>query len=282
MFRHAPRPITEPGKGSYWQLDVSGGEGYKRPRKRRTRASKANPSDDDDGDEMSDVDEETGGLEARPQSSYAGSSQYSSPSSSHSMAPSLSRSTVDDVHIDPELRVEGGHVVGEGRTRPGSRRFNSPYANAPPPRYTQSAPVGAFSTPALAAAPEVGPHSQPSAQFGQSSFVQQSFAMPQRGQDVGQVAQQSRNAHVMPQSGPETEYARDQVGSVPTRRIRGYTVPTPSSESASQEMIQSQAHARVRTSQHSSTSTGSVSSSGSSQNWGALSSMDTRGKGRAM
>ncbi|KAF8135202.1 hypothetical protein EV363DRAFT_1160371, partial [Boletus edulis] len=34
VFQHVPRPITEPGKGSYWQLDVSKGEGYKRTRKR--------------------------------------------------------------------------------------------------------------------------------------------------------------------------------------------------------------------------------------------------------
>ncbi|KAF8120360.1 hypothetical protein EV363DRAFT_1478330, partial [Boletus edulis] len=37
VFQHVPRPITEPGKGSYWQLDVSKGEGYKRTRKRRPK-----------------------------------------------------------------------------------------------------------------------------------------------------------------------------------------------------------------------------------------------------
>ncbi|KAG2087711.1 uncharacterized protein F5147DRAFT_553499, partial [Suillus discolor] len=34
VFKHVPRAITETGKGSYWQLDCSGGEGYKRPCKR--------------------------------------------------------------------------------------------------------------------------------------------------------------------------------------------------------------------------------------------------------
>ncbi|KAJ6608156.1 hypothetical protein B0H10DRAFT_1680054, partial [Mycena sp. CBHHK59/15] len=34
VFRTMQRPVTEPGKGSYWELDVSGGEGYKRARKR--------------------------------------------------------------------------------------------------------------------------------------------------------------------------------------------------------------------------------------------------------
>ncbi|KAJ6570046.1 hypothetical protein DFH09DRAFT_838052, partial [Mycena vulgaris] len=34
VFRSIQRPVTEPGKGSYWELDISGGESYKRPRKR--------------------------------------------------------------------------------------------------------------------------------------------------------------------------------------------------------------------------------------------------------
>ncbi|KAJ7765821.1 hypothetical protein DFH07DRAFT_690882, partial [Mycena maculata] len=34
VFKSMQRPVTEPGKGSYWELDVSQGEGYKRPRKR--------------------------------------------------------------------------------------------------------------------------------------------------------------------------------------------------------------------------------------------------------
>lgn len=244
--------------------------------------SKTTPSDDDE-DEMSEVDEETDGhspLETRPQSSHAGSS----PSSSQGIAPNPSRSVVDDANIDPELRVEGSHVVGEGRTRAGSRRHNSPYPpNPPPSRYTQSAPV-AFSTPGFGAAPEIGPQVQ-SAQFGQSSFAQPTFAMPQRGQDVGQTVApslpQTRSAPIVPgaASRPGVEYTRDQ-GVLPTRRIRGYTVPTQSGES--QGLGQSQTHSRVRSSQDSITSTGSVSSSGSSQTWGAQPSVNTKGKGRAM
>lgn len=35
VFCHSPRPLTDPGKGSYWHLNFSGGEGNKRPRKRK-------------------------------------------------------------------------------------------------------------------------------------------------------------------------------------------------------------------------------------------------------
>ncbi|KAI0309952.1 hypothetical protein OF83DRAFT_1025015, partial [Amylostereum chailletii] len=33
-FKRVQRPITEPGKGSYWMIDVTQGEGNKRQRKR--------------------------------------------------------------------------------------------------------------------------------------------------------------------------------------------------------------------------------------------------------
>jgi len=35
VFRKVPRGLTQMGKGCYWELDLSGGEGHKRPRKRR-------------------------------------------------------------------------------------------------------------------------------------------------------------------------------------------------------------------------------------------------------
>ncbi|KAJ6476399.1 fork head domain-containing protein, partial [Mycena sanguinolenta] len=35
VFRKIPRDVTHMGKGCYWELDLSRGEGHKRPRKRR-------------------------------------------------------------------------------------------------------------------------------------------------------------------------------------------------------------------------------------------------------
>ncbi|KAF8645859.1 hypothetical protein AX16_007517 [Volvariella volvacea WC 439] len=67
VFRRCSRPITEPGKGSYWELDVSNGEGYKRERKRRpknrsgagsrrsTRAEEDFDDDEDDDDDLSET-----------------------------------------------------------------------------------------------------------------------------------------------------------------------------------------------------------------------------------
>lgn len=40
-FRKVPRPISEPGKGSFWVVDYSQGEGNKRERKRRKKPTKA-------------------------------------------------------------------------------------------------------------------------------------------------------------------------------------------------------------------------------------------------
>ncbi|KAB5596216.1 Forkhead box protein J3 [Ceratobasidium theobromae] len=40
-FEKVPRPITEPGKGSYWTVNLNGPEGTRRIRKRRSKKAKA-------------------------------------------------------------------------------------------------------------------------------------------------------------------------------------------------------------------------------------------------
>ncbi|KAF8628554.1 hypothetical protein AX15_003822 [Amanita polypyramis BW_CC] len=58
VFRNTARPITEPGKGSYWELDISQGEGYKRARKRRNKKSQRRQGQESDSDSASADDEE--------------------------------------------------------------------------------------------------------------------------------------------------------------------------------------------------------------------------------
>lgn len=153
VFQHVPRPITEPGKGNYWQLDVSGGEGYKRPRKRRPKNRML--ASEEEEEEASEIDDD------RP-----------SPMDPTRLGRSSS-TPVEDANIDPGLRSEG-HVVGEGRTRSATRRAGagSPYPSQSP-RYQQGPlPVIAGQDGSVAG--------QPAALFGQPSFGQSGFpAYPQ-------------------------------------------------------------------------------------------------------
>ncbi|KAG5220923.1 forkhead box protein [Salix suchowensis] len=101
VFRNTARPITEPGKGSYWELDISQGEGYKRERKRRkkTASSSQSTAEDDEGS-----DENDDGSTSPP-------------------------ATQMDLNVDPQLRNEG-HSVDGMRLRSNSRRA-SPYLHHP-------------------------------------------------------------------------------------------------------------------------------------------------------
>lgn len=158
VFKNVPRAITEPGKGSYWQLDCSGGEGYKRPRKRRSKSARAALEQCDDDDSSSEGDMQ--GTTAPQAGVPAGSNHppnHSSPAAS------------DDSYIDPELR-QGSHIVGEGRTRSVSRRptTTSPYpvpGSQHSPRYLQS---------------QLPPHGslESAPRFGQPSFGQGGFGRP--------------------------------------------------------------------------------------------------------
>ncbi|KAG2351869.1 hypothetical protein BDR07DRAFT_1441182 [Suillus spraguei] len=158
VFKHVPRAITEPGKGGYWQLDCSGGEGYKRPRKRRSKSARAALEQSDDDDSSSEADTE--GANLPPTGMPTGSSH-----TPHHSSPAAS----DDSYPDPELR-QGSHIVGEGRTRSASRRSGtSPYPVLGPsqqsPRYLQNQ------------LPTHG-NTESAPRFGQPSFGQGGFGRP--------------------------------------------------------------------------------------------------------
>lgn len=105
-FRRVEKPITEPGKGSYWVVDYSRGEGTKRPRKRNKQGKKTRSG---------------------VQTAQDAKEENISPDDEDSF-PSPAASLLDN-HSDTSLhRV---HQVGHGRTRSvtrvGVRRENSPY-----------------------------------------------------------------------------------------------------------------------------------------------------------
>ena len=104
-FRRIQKPITEPGKGSYWVVDYSKGSGTKRPRKRNKPGKKAqegglvDAKEEQESPEVGDEDEEL-------------------------MSPS------DGTHD----MSYAGHQVGQGyartATRSIARRGGSPYGRA--------------------------------------------------------------------------------------------------------------------------------------------------------
>lgn len=303
VFRPVPRPITDPGKGSYWQLDVSGGEGYKRARKRRSRASRASHShsEEDDEEDTSELDDETDGSlpEMRPQPVLGCPSQHSAASL---QGMSGSRFPTDNTVIDPELRGDGGHLVGEGRTRPGSRRTNS--AGTPYPSVIPSSRNLHTTTPANL---DLSSYSQP-VWSGQSCFVQTAlqsgqahgqgsgrassvpaptsyeYALSVSGVSSAHMPQQTTNLPAIhqPSLGPGLEYGCEPGHLISAQSVQSYA---DQAQSVSPARGGSRVHSRLRSSPElppstSTTTTTSSSSVLSSQSWSFTAS--SKGKGRAI
>ena len=151
MFQNKPRPITEPGKGSYWVLDVSKGEGYKRPRIRKTRAEKREAAAQamtamSTSNLGTPTPAETRAVTFRKTQTPMTSGSKSSTSNkdkagfatdsedSPTRAPFPGSSPVagspidDNANIDPTLRgLDQGHIVGQGRLRSKRDNRSSPY-----------------------------------------------------------------------------------------------------------------------------------------------------------
>ncbi|TFY50920.1 hypothetical protein EVJ58_g10830 [Rhodofomes roseus] len=130
VFRRLAKPITEPGKGSYWTVDLAAGEGNKRERKRTKRSGRTQ------------YNQRTTQADAPSTSRYAakenssseeeGDGQFRRPSHSQSLptTPYLSRPMYNPPHVDPALLQ--GHFVGQGRMLPprSPRLGPAPYARS--------------------------------------------------------------------------------------------------------------------------------------------------------
>lgn len=160
VFRNILRPITEPGKGRYWVLDISDGEGYKRERKRRSRKLRFGEGDDDDDDDLSDDE-------------GAGSSSTGSPVPSGS------------VSVQQQQEPQSGAC----RIR-SSPRATSPYPQpgASTTAFSSQAGYGTGPIPAAGASQSYHRVDTSSSQaafgragFGESTYRQHSFGQPSLG-----------------------------------------------------------------------------------------------------
>ncbi|RDB25875.1 Forkhead box protein I1 [Hypsizygus marmoreus] len=94
IFKHIGREITEPGKGGYWELDISKGDGYKRPRKRRSKQDRDIVAGDY---EMSEESEDSSpGPSGTPQEPSSGASRSRTPklSAPYPVRPSAGQPTI--------------------------------------------------------------------------------------------------------------------------------------------------------------------------------------------
>ncbi|KAF8629957.1 hypothetical protein AX17_005523 [Amanita inopinata Kibby_2008] len=127
VFRRTPRPITEPGKGNYWELDVSRGEGYKRERKRRNKRQfqYATQENDSDSDSVSVDDEDYSDI----------SSRHSEPSSNVAGATTLvpqEIGTIGPFRTVPIMRRSSPYPreTGSSRVPTPMRTYTSDYAHS--------------------------------------------------------------------------------------------------------------------------------------------------------
>ena len=150
-FRRIAKPITEPGKGSYWVVDYTRGVGTKRPRKRRDKRSK---NAQDDAMQVDDSDKDAKEEEASEDEGF--------PSPAHS-----SQGIPSD--------YGRSHQVGHSRptARTGPRRGGSPYAT-PTNALTQVRHGRHDSAPNLPPLQDTRqyPMGYPSSPFGQGTFSQ--------------------------------------------------------------------------------------------------------------
>lgn len=168
VFRNTHRSITEPGKGAYWELDISEGEGYKRERKRR-KQNRPRRGDDAEEDQIADDDcdssrssnagspsaeEYMHGFPAGPSSTAASASNASRahrgrpatrrmspyPQGTPQMLPFAGSSQPIRHHSQPQAGINSQHVYQPSTVDPRSTMLNSGSAS-PQPSFGQSSLV---------------------------------------------------------------------------------------------------------------------------------------------
>jgi len=153
-FAKISRPITEPGKGAYWTVDLEAGEGNKRPRKRNKKPRKGQQPnvaheeeiiDDDDEEDLtgSEVSRsfspETGAARDRPPFNR-NRSTHDRPTYSYPPPPPPSAGMSKQSSSKSAQQAYNGHVSGpHPASRPGHLAPASLGGN---PRRLPPGPVG--------------------------------------------------------------------------------------------------------------------------------------------
>ncbi|RXW18765.1 hypothetical protein EST38_g7082 [Candolleomyces aberdarensis] len=113
VFRNVHRPLTEPGKGNYWEIDHSKGEGYKRDRKRKSRKGKearSRSEDFDDDDDFTEAD--FGMMMESDQSDSSRGSRVSSSRANRRVSPYSSPSHGTSRRLEASPRLQYSTTAG--------------------------------------------------------------------------------------------------------------------------------------------------------------------------
>lgn len=225
-FRKVPRPVTDPGKGSYWIVDYSQGEGNKRLRKRNKKPTKAL------------LARKAAEERARQGQQAAGPSNTRSDSEDSNMSGHSAFGAFDDSAIDPALSAQG-HRIGTQRPAPRTRiRANPPYTNRLSSSESSGSPEPLRhhrpSTSSLGHQPShMNPASHaPALTQNQPAFGQPSLRFPVtfgasgQGSSPVSISRSTNLEPVMPtEPRPTDGFARYQNS--PTSFLQGRTLPVP-------------------------------------------------------
>ncbi|KAF5341937.1 hypothetical protein D9611_001270 [Ephemerocybe angulata] len=140
VFKNVHRPLTEPGKGNYWEIDHSKGEGYKRDRKRKSRKTTsgavASEEEEQDFDDLSGCEFEVGMVDSDQSDASQGSmrrassrasrraSPYASSSANAGTSPSSRRARLPNQYVGSSAQSIDQAVGGMGATDPSSYYLN--------------------------------------------------------------------------------------------------------------------------------------------------------------